>query len=60
MIKTLGIREEPLRVLHLHQITLLRKWRGLQQSGDGAAAEAMLPDILLSINAIASGLRTTG
>ena len=25
-----------------------------------AAAEALLPDLLLSINAIASGLRTTG
>jgi phosphoenolpyruvate carboxylase len=60
MLKTLALRAEALRVLHLQEITLLRRWRQHRASGDEAAAEAMLPDLLLSINAIASGLRTTG
>lgn len=60
MLKTLGLRAEALRVLHLQEIHLLKKWRGLKASGDQAGAEKLLPDLLLSINAIASGLRTTG
>ncbi|HSI11816.1 MAG TPA: phosphoenolpyruvate carboxylase, partial [Chthoniobacter sp.] len=60
MLRTLKLRADALRVLHLQEIHLLKKWRGLRKAGDEAAAEAMLPDLLLSINAIASGLRTTG
>ena len=58
--KTLGLRAEALRVLHLQEIALLRRWRDLRKSGDESAADALLPELLLSINAIASGLRTTG
>ncbi|RFC49289.1 MAG: phosphoenolpyruvate carboxylase [Verrucomicrobia bacterium] len=57
---TLEIREAPLRVLHHQQVALLRDWRQLQASGQNEAAEALIPDLLISINAIASGLRTTG
>ena len=32
----------------------------IQAQGNDAAANTLLPDLLLSINAIASGLRTTG
>jgi len=53
-------KKAPLRVLHLQQVALLREWRGVLASGDQASADAMLPDMLISINAIASGLRTTG
>ena len=60
MLKTLELRSEALRVLHLQQIGLLRDWRGRLASGDVAGADEMLPELLLSINAIASGLRTTG
>ena len=60
MSKTLNLRAEALRILHIQQIALLQKWRGLRGAGDESAAIAMLPDLLLSINAIASGLRTTG
>jgi phosphoenolpyruvate carboxylase len=53
---TLAIREQALTRLHLHQIGLLKKWRTLPST----ETEAMLPDLLISINALASGLRTTG
>lgn len=60
MAKTLAIREAPLTVLHHQQIALIRDWRSLLADGKSTGAEEMLPHILLSINAIASGLRTTG
>jgi phosphoenolpyruvate carboxylase len=60
MLKTLKVRAQALRVLHLQQIAFLKEWRGLLDSGDETGAERLLPELLLSINAIASGLRTTG
>ena len=60
MAKTLEIREAPLRVLHQQQIALLREWRGHLAEDRTTEADALLPKLLLSINAIASGLRTTG
>ena len=60
MMKTLEVRAHALHVLHEQQIELIKKWRALHNVGDDEAAEAMLPELLLSINAIASGLRTTG
>lgn len=60
MARTLAIREEPLRVLHLQQISLLREWRARLAAGDASGADSMVPDLLISVNAISSGLRTTG
>ena len=60
MEATLALRESGLRVLHLRQIGLLRTWRAHRAAGEDAQADALLPSLLLSINAIASGLRTTG
>ena len=60
MAKTLEIREAPLRVLHRQQIHLLREWRALIAAGKDSKADALFPKLLLSINAISSGLRTTG
>ncbi len=60
MLKTLELRSQALRVLHHQQVGLLRDWRGRLHDGDTAGADALLPELLLSINAIASGLRTTG
>lgn len=60
MAFTLAIREQPLTMLHQQQLSLLRVWREKVAAGDSEAAEGIIPDILVSINAVASGLRTTG
>lgn len=57
---TLALREQPLDVLHRQQIDLLKVWREKLAAGHTEAAEAMISDLLVSINALASGLRTTG
>ncbi len=59
MLKTLGLRADALRILHRQQIALLKKWRAARAAGS-ADTERLQPKILLSVNAIASGLRTTG
>ena len=58
--KTLQLRADALRHLHSEQLRMLREWRGLRAAGDEDAAAARLPALLLSVNAIAAGLRTTG
>jgi phosphoenolpyruvate carboxylase len=60
MTKTLRLRDAGLRRLHRHQIALLRDWRKAREEGDEERAAELHPTVLLSINAIASGLRTTG
>ena len=60
LAKTLALRSDALLKLHHQQIALLKQWRSLCERGETANADAMLPQLLLSINAIASGLRTTG
>ena len=60
MARTLAIREEPLKVLHMQQISLLKQWRAHLADGNTTAAEQLIADLLISVNAISSGLRTTG
>jgi phosphoenolpyruvate carboxylase len=57
---TLAIREQPLSVLHAQQIELLSTWRAVVSAARHDQAEGMIPDLLVSVNALASGLRTTG
>ena len=59
MLKTLGLRAKALHALHEQQIATLSRWRAAREA-DSQEAERLLPSVLLSINAIASGLRTTG
>lgn len=59
MLKTLALRDAALRSLHVHQTDVLRQWRAARVA-NSPEAERLLPQVLLSINAIASGLRTTG
>jgi phosphoenolpyruvate carboxylase len=54
-----SLRREPLSHLHLQQIELLRAWRQLPERGDSPAGQEMLIQ-LLTVNAIANGLGTTG
>ena len=59
MVKTLKLRDARLRVLHQQQIELLTFWRPLRETS-ATEADILLPQLLLNVNAIASGLRTTG
>ena len=59
MGKTLLLRARALALLHEQQIITIRDWRAAKQDNP-TKAEALLPRVLLSVNAIASGLRTTG
>ncbi len=54
------IRREGLRRLHEQQLALLRHWRALQQQGATAEAEQLLNHLLLTVNALATGLGSTG
>ncbi len=58
VIKTIALREQGLRVLHQLQIHQLRTWREQQKLGH--KAEEQLDQLLVTINAIAGGLRNTG
>jgi len=53
LLKAIAIRREALLRLHREQIALLREWR--QSRG-----EHLLPPLLITVNAIAGGLKTTG
>lgn len=59
--RSLQRRKAALAPLHAHQINLLRRWRGAQAAGEkGEASNRLLMQVLLSVNAIASGLGATG
>ncbi len=60
MMKTLQMRDQGLRALHENQIELLKQWRSAQASEDTEQISRLLPSVLLAINAVSSGLRTTG
>jgi len=52
-------RQSRLSQLHQQQINLLHTWRSLP-SEQIPERERLLTQLLLTVNAIASGLRTTG
>lgn len=58
--RLLDLRQAGLTTLHRQQIELMRVWRDLQQTGERERAEQVLLQLLLTVNAIAGGLRTTG
>jgi phosphoenolpyruvate carboxylase len=53
------VRTAALRVLHRHQVNLLAEWRAAKAAGD-AQSSNLQTQLLLTINAIASGLGSTG
>ncbi len=60
MYTMIGFRAERLRPLHEMQIEQLRTWRELKKQGDEEQAKSMQHRMQLVVNAIASGLGTTG
>ncbi|AOS83108.1 hypothetical protein BIU88_02480 [Chlorobaculum limnaeum] len=52
-------RHESLGKLHRLQIDLLKSWRTANASGNEEQADALHPELLLTVNAISGGLRTT-
>ena len=54
------IRADALLALHVQQVALLKDWRKAQAANDEGSAGRLFADLLVCINAIASGLRTTG
>ncbi len=57
---TLVRRAPALRLLHRMQIAALAEWRDALRNNDANRVAAALARVLLSVNAVASGLRTTG
>lgn len=57
---TIQYRNGGLKALHKLQITLLSEWRLLQKLEKQTHAEKVLNRLLLTVNAIAGALRTTG
>ncbi len=58
--RMMNLRSRGLRVLHQQQIALLKMWRSYHKMNQPQAAEQLIPQLLLTVNAIASGLGTTG
>ena len=56
--QVIELRREPLAMLHLQQLELLQRWRKFP--ADAPQSEPTLLQLLLSVNAIANGLGTTG
>lgn len=60
LYQMIAFRSERLTALHRMQISQLREWRTLLAQGHNSQADEKLPELLLVLNAIASGLGTTG
>lgn len=58
--RMMNLRSEGLRVLHNQQISLLKMWRSYNKMQQPTEADLLIPQLLLTVNAIASGLGTTG
>jgi phosphoenolpyruvate carboxylase len=58
LVRTINLRHDALRALHREQIALLRQWRAAAPGS--SESESLLTRLLLTLNAIAGGLRTTG
>jgi phosphoenolpyruvate carboxylase len=60
LIMAVEIRRHALLRLHREQIALLREWREAQRRDRPGEAERLLTILLVTVNAIAGGLKTTG
>ena len=60
LLKAVEIRRHALIRLHREQIALLRAWREALREERAEDAETLLSSLLVTVNAIAGGLKTTG
>jgi phosphoenolpyruvate carboxylase len=60
LLKAIEIRRHALIRLHREQIALLRAWREALREERSGDAERILTSLLVTVNAIAGGLKTTG
>jgi len=60
LLKAIEIRRHALIRLHREQIALLREWREALRENRAGDAERLLTALLVTVNAIAGGLKTTG
>jgi phosphoenolpyruvate carboxylase len=60
MIETIQLRASGLKEIHRNQVRLLREWRQYLKDENNTEADKVLIPLLLTVNAIAGGLRTTG
>ena len=60
MYEMIELRSKRLEPLHQLQIEQVKTWRKFKSQGKEDKADAMLPDMLLVLNAISSGLGSTG
>ena len=60
LLKAIEIRRHALIRLHREQIALLREWREALRENRAGDAERVLTALLVTVNAIAGGLKTTG
>jgi phosphoenolpyruvate carboxylase len=58
--RMMSLRTAGLRILHEQQIRLLSAWRSHHGAGQSDVADRLVPELPLTVNAIASGLGTTG
>jgi phosphoenolpyruvate carboxylase len=59
LAKAIAVRREALLYLHRAQIALLKDWRALRVNGSDGA-DTVLQSLLVTVNAIAGALKTTG
>jgi len=57
--RVLALRNSQINILHEQQVRLTKEWRKLKAENDPRAEQIIL-ELLLVVNAIASGLRSTG
>ena len=60
LVKAIAIRRTALIRLHREQIARLAEWRRALREGRLDDADRLLPSLLVTVNAIAGGLKTTG
>ncbi|MBK9500840.1 MAG: phosphoenolpyruvate carboxylase [Leptospiraceae bacterium] len=60
LLESFQYRKNGLVLLHNEQVKLLKKWRELLANDNNPEGETVLMNLLLTVNAIASGLKTTG